>query len=236
VCRTITAVEDLLLAGADADLAPLRSALEASGVASAGVERAFQLEQAIRSSRAAIVVIAEGTCDPGQVSRLRRAFPDRRLVAWLPRAATARTAELLRQGFVEVLSPAMGRAELLARVENARARRSEGSTEPASLGPLTVDAPRGRAAWAGRDLRLTRREREVLHVLVEAAPHAVRREEVYRSVWGYAMARGDRTVDVNVTRLRAKVAAVTDGLVVATEPGVGYRLELAAGSVAVTGP
>jgi DNA-binding response OmpR family regulator len=41
------------------------------------------------------------------------------------------------------------------------------------------------------------------------------------------MARGDRSVDVNVTRLRAKLADVAERrLEITTQTGVGYRLEL----------
>ena len=224
-------MDHVLLAGPPAELAPLQSQLEGGAVL---VERAQELEQAIRSSRAAVVVVADSLCNAPLLRRIRHAHSDRMFVAWLPRTASARAAELLEQGYIEVLSPAMARPELSARLRNARERRPLGRHEPASLGPLAVDAAHGLASWAGADLGLTRRERAVLQALVEAAPGTVRREDLYRSVWGYAMARGDRTVDVNVTRLRAKLAAVTDELVVATEPGVGYRVELRQAAVPVT--
>ena len=55
------------------------------------------------------------------------------------------------------------------------------------------------------------------------------REILYKRVWGYAMARGDRSVDVNVKRLRGKLAKVAGtALEIKTQPGIGYRLELAA--------
>jgi DNA-binding response OmpR family regulator len=72
---------------------------------------------------------------------------------------------------------------------------------------------------------LTPRERDVLYVLARASGATLRREAIYRAVWGYAMARGDRSVDVNVKRLRDKLAAeVGAPLSIETEPGVGYRL------------
>lgn len=228
-------VKDVLLAGSTEELAPLRVALEQSPAAIREVERSVELEQAVRSSRTVLVVIADGFCDSRALTRLGRIYPDRLLVAWLSKPGSARSAELLEQGFVEVLSPAMSKAELTARLRNASERQPTASPEPASLGPLTVDAGQGVASWAESDLHLTRRERELLQALVEAAPQTVRREELYRSVWGYAMARGDRTVDVNVKRLRAKLAAVTDEVRIATEPGVGYRLELRTAPIAVTG-
>ena len=77
-----------------------------------------------------------------------------------------------------------------------------------------------------RPLSLTARETEVLQVLAAAHPRPVRREVVYRMVWGWAMPRGDRTVDVNVKRLRDKLR---------THPGVGYALELQGAAEVVTG-
>lgn len=228
-------MEEILLAGSSAELAAAQAALEPTAVRIRTIERAAELEQAIRSSRASLLVIVDGFADSRLLARLQRTYPDRLFVAWLPRAVSSRSAELLEQGFVEVLSPAMSAAELMARLRNASERQPTASREPASLGPLTVDARQGVASWAESDLRLTRRERQLLQALVEAAPQTVRREDLYRSVWGYAMARGDRTVDVNVKRLRAKLAALTDEVQIATEAGVGYRLELRTAPIAVTG-
>ena len=75
----------------------------------------------------------------------------------------------------------------------------------------------------------------MLQILAETAGRPVRREEIYRRVWGYAMARGDRTVDVNVRRLRAKLAQATaEELQIVTQPGIGYRLDLSLRDEAVT--
>ena len=50
------------------------------------------------------------------------------------------------------------------------------------------------------------------------------REEIYQSVWGYTMARGDRSVDVFVRKLRHKLEAISPGWTyVHTHFGVGYR-------------
>ncbi len=50
------------------------------------------------------------------------------------------------------------------------------------------------------------------------------REEIYQRVWGYAMARGDRSVDVFVRKLRQKLEkASPDWRYIHTHFGVGYR-------------
>ena len=76
----------------------------------------------------------------------------------------------------------------------------------------------------GRRIPLTAREQELLAVLTERRGHVVRREELYRRVWGGDLPPGDRCVDVYVRKLRAKLArALPDWRFIHTHVGLGYR-------------
>ena len=78
----------------------------------------------------------------------------------------------------------------------------------------------------GRRIPLTAREQALLAVLTERRGHVVRREELYRRVWGGDLPAGDRCVDVYVRKLRAKLAqALPDWRFIHTHVGFGYRLE-----------
>ncbi len=79
-------------------------------------------------------------------------------------------------------------------------------------------------AYAGESsLELTAREFEILHLLSQS-DRVLRREEIYERVWGYAMAHGDRSVDVFVRKLRQKLrAASPEWSYINTHFGVGYR-------------
>lgn len=179
-----------------------------------------EAELARRSGRVDAMVAFE------DAEELRRRIDDVPIAAWLRARSTGRAAELLELGVDEVVDAGMGRAELLARIA-VLAHRAPAPAGAVAFGPLRIDRDRGEATWHGRRLQLTPREREVLHVLAEARGATVRRETLYRAVWGYAMARGDRTVDVNVKRLRDKLAAAVGGpLAIETEPAIGYRLAL----------
>jgi DNA-binding response OmpR family regulator len=135
-------------------------------------------------------------------------------------------ADAYAAGADELMLPGMGVREPTARLYPL-ARRAPAGEAALTVGPLVVDRDRGEASWHGRRLHLTARERGVLHALASHHGSAVRREAIYRAVWGYAMTRGDRSVDVNVKRLRDKLAEqVGPPLAIETEPGVGYRLEL----------
>jgi DNA-binding winged helix-turn-helix (wHTH) protein len=65
-----------------------------------------------------------------------------------------------------------------------------------------------------------------MQVLAEASGRVIEREEIYQRVWGYAMAHGDRSVDVFVRKLRSKLQKLSPGWeYIHTHFGVGYRFE-----------
>jgi DNA-binding response OmpR family regulator len=92
------------------------------------------------------------------------------------------------------------------------------------VGEITI-RPDLYQAYAGESsLELTAREFEILHLLTQS-DRVLRREEIYERVWGYAMAHGDRSVDVFVRKLRQKLRhASPTWSYIHTHFGVGYRL------------
>ena len=223
-----------LVDASDAAVRRLLAALEERGSTVRTVTRPAEAEHAARLRRADAILVDPTVAGDEFLARLRRDHPAQILIAWLARSSSAAVADLLEVGADEVLEGAMGDRELVARAMAALARERKPVGQAVELGPLLLDAAHGEATWHGRDLLLTRREREVLEVLAEHAGRTVRRELLYRRVWGYAMARGERSVDVNVKRLRRKLAVIAgDELQIKTQPGVGYRLELVADRSAV---
>jgi DNA-binding winged helix-turn-helix (wHTH) protein len=62
--------------------------------------------------------------------------------------------------------------------------------------------------------------------LAEVPGQVVEREEIYQRVWGYAMAHGDRSVDVFIRKLRQKLHAQSaNWLYIHTHFGIGYRFD-----------
>jgi two-component system response regulator RegX3 len=54
----------------------------------------------------------------------------------------------------------------------------------------------------------------------------IEREEIYQKVWGYAMAHGDRSVDVFVRKLRQKLQRFSANFrYIHTHFGIGYRFD-----------
>ncbi len=119
-------------------------------------------------------------------------------------------------------------AEELICVIEAAVRRHRRNEMPefeavALVGEITV-RPDLYQAYAGEaSLELTAREFEILHLLSQS-DRVLRREEIYERVWGYAMAHGDRSVDVFVRKLRQKLrTASPQWSYIHTHFGVGYR-------------
>jgi DNA-binding response OmpR family regulator len=156
-------------------------------------------------------------------------------VGWLSSRSSPVVATLFAAGADEVLDATMGEEELTARLHQCLSRLVAVVAAAVDIGALHVDARQKVADWAGSSLRLTGREIEVLQVLAAAHPRPVRRHDLYRLVWGWAMPRGDRTVDVNVKRIRDKLARAAVDVEIRTESGLGYRLALEARRETVTG-
>jgi DNA-binding response OmpR family regulator len=117
--------------------------------------------------------------------------------------------------------------ELICIIEAAvrRHRRNEMPElqQSASVGEITVRPDLYQAYAGDQSLELTAREFEILHLLSQS-DRVLRREEIYERVWGYAMAHGDRSVDVFVRKLRQKLrSASREWNYIHTHFGVGYR-------------
>ena len=78
----------------------------------------------------------------------------------------------------------------------------------------------------GRALMLSVREFELLVALAKRTGATVTREELYGTVWGGELRARDRSVDVYVSKLRAKLEAIMpDRRFIHTHPGFGYRFQ-----------
>ena len=116
--------------------------------------------------------------------------------------------------------------ELAARL-NAILRRTANmpsAIAPVVAGPLTINPSRREATANGIVIDLTGTELTLLEVLARKVGTPVPKDEIYQKVLGRAMQRYDRAIDVHVSSIRHKLAAVL-GTSVAIESirGVGYQ-------------
>jgi DNA-binding response OmpR family regulator len=156
-------------------------------------------------------------------------MPGLGVVVCTSRSTVAQRVRGLRLGADDWVTKPCHPEEVLARVEAVVRRRKGAAVRdegPVSVGELEIRADQFQAFARGRSADLTRREFEVLELLAHAEGKVLQREEIYQQVWGYAMAHGDRSVDVFVRKLRQKLETVSPAWkYVHTHFGVGYRFD-----------
>jgi DNA-binding response OmpR family regulator len=162
------------------------------------------------------------------LGRICRERGDLRVVVCTGSSTVAQRVHALRLGVDDWLSKPCHPEELVARIEAITSHRSRAearSLEPINLGEVEIRPDQYQAFVSGLSLRLTRREYQLIELLSGAEGLALSREEIYEQLWGRAMARNDRSVDVFVHKLRRKLAESSPGWrYVHTHFGMGYRL------------
>jgi DNA-binding response OmpR family regulator len=168
-----------------------------------------------------------------------RELPGLGIVVCTERSTVAQRVRGLRMGADDWIGKPCHPEEVIARVEAVVRRRKHASapeeTSPVVAGELEIRADQFQAYAGGQTADLTRREFELLQLLAGSPGQVLQRDEIYQRVWGYAMAHGDRSVDVFVRKLRQKLETVSpQWFYIHTHFGIGYRFEPEAGDGAVT--
>jgi DNA-binding response OmpR family regulator len=171
-----------------------------------------------------------GTDGWDYLERVCAMLPDLGVVVCTGKSSVAQRVRGLRLGADDWVSKPCHPEEVIARVEAVVRRRRRGRIRtdvgPMIAGELEVRADQYQAFVSGQSLDLTRREFELLQLLAEAKGNVLERETIYQRVWGYAMAHGDRSVDVFVRKLRQKLEKGSPGWrYIHTHFGIGYRFD-----------
>ncbi len=130
----------------------------------------------------------------------------------------------LDAGADDYVAKPFGMMELMARVRSAL-RRAGSADEPApvyTLGDLTVDTVRHTVQVGGEEVTLTRKEFQLLSLLLERCDTVFTRDYLLNTIWGYDFDGSSRTVDVHVRTLRAKLGSA--GAYIQTVRGIGYKI------------
>lgn len=96
--------------------------------------------------------------------------------------------------------------------------------EPYSDEHLSMDFDQQIASLDSERMTLTRKEYDLLALLVQHAGEIIPREALLMRVWGYGSEIRTRTLDVHVRRLRKKLGGYADQYI-ETIFGIGYRFQ-----------
>jgi len=186
---------------------------------------------AIASMRLSALVVDLAVLGPPAwewLERLCGTLPELGIVVCTGPSTVAQRVRGLRLGADDWITKPCHPEEVIARVQGVarRRRRASGRTEvkPLLAGEVEIRTDRFQAFVGGHSLDLTRREFELIELLAAAEGRVLEREEIYSRLWGYAMVRGDRSVDVFVRKLRQKLEkASPQWRYIHTHFGIGYR-------------
>jgi len=75
----------------------------------------------------------------------------------------------------------------------------------------------------GEEISLTRKEFDILMLLLQNRNTILSREQIMKRVWSNEVVVLDRTIDVNITRMRKKLGVYGNNII--TRTGYGYGFE-----------
>lgn len=141
-------------------------------------------------------------------------------------AVTARGTELdrvlgLQAGADDYLVKPYGFRELMARMDAVMRRVQAPTAGPSVIthGPLRIDAAARHVSLDGRQVEVTRKEFDLLHLLAAQPGAVIPRKRIMQVVWGDVWSR--RTIDTHISSLRNKLG---DSEWIRTVRGVGFQL------------
>ena len=116
--------------------------------------------------------------------------------------------------------------EMLARVR-AIIRRIESkkliTVQKISYNQLVIDLLRKQVFLDGKEIQFTKKEFEILKLLMENKNRLFSRKELLKQIWSEEAFVLSRTIDVNITRIRGKIGIYGKNIV--TKLGLGYCFE-----------
>lgn len=112
--------------------------------------------------------------------------------------------------------------ELLLRIGALLRRSHISQSKRIELGYFVMDTDEYIAYFKGEEIALTKREFKILFKLLSYPKKTFTRQALMDEFWPYDSSSGTRTVDVYMTKLRAKLA-ICDEFEIQTVHGLGYR-------------
>ena len=110
---------------------------------------------------------------------------------------------------------------LVSRVKALLRRSTLSGSAEISMTWISVDREKYIVYKEGEELKLPRKEFELLSLLLSKPGKVFERNEILECVWGSEVIVGDRTIDVHIRKLREKLG----GEYLKTIKGVGYKYE-----------
>jgi len=207
----------------------LKPALEANNYEMIGAATVAEAVKHIAADAPDIVLLDLGLPDGDgkDVIRRVREWSDVPIVVLSARDREIEKIESLDLGADDYVNKPFNVGELMARMRTALRHRMQRKAETPILrvGDVEVDAVRRRVLRAGKELKLTPKEFDLLSFLARNAGRVVTHKQILAAVWGVAHTEDTQYLRVYIGQLRQKIEGqVTEPRIILTEPGIGYRI------------
>lgn len=130
-------------------------------------------------------------------------------------------------GADDYISKPFSLREVIARTKAVLRRtatiEAEKAPEQLSYQTLVIDITKKKVSINGTEVSLTKKEFEILFLLLQNKGRVFSREDILSRIWSDEVYVLDRTIDVNITRLRKKIGVY--GKCIVTRLGYGYCFE-----------
>ena len=210
-----------------ATVASLKAALAESGARVSAASDPQTAAELLYEEQPHFVVLAglESARDIAHWCHEIRREPAGRTPSLLLIAPSEQLAELdFAWGVDDYLSAPWEPAGLTARLRIMQWRREKVDAAGAvQVGQVVINLRTYEVSVRGRAVALTLKEYELLSFLARNQRQVCTRESILDTVWGSDYFGGERTVDVHIRRLRAKIPEISGQL--QTVRNVGYRLQ-----------
>ncbi|MBZ5535724.1 MAG: response regulator transcription factor [Acidobacteriia bacterium] len=162
-----------------------------------------------------------------EVCRRLREFSEVPIIVLSARGSEKDKVSALDLGADDYVTKPFSMEELLARLRAVLRRVSSSTPGSATwtVGDITLNTDERRVTVAGREVKLTPKEFEVLKYLVSNAGKVVTHRALLQAVWGWESSDQTEYLRVFINQLRRKIEpAPQKPRYILTEPWVGYRL------------
>jgi len=137
------------------------------------------------------------------------------------------TTELLRSGADDYIAKPFDNNELLARIEVQLRRSAPQKPEAAQLRhkDIALDMDSFDAFIEGKRAGLSKREFEILRLMMSHPSKVFTKNNLYESVWGGEFWGDDNTINVHISKLRGKLHAISPNTeYIQTVWGIGFKM------------
>ena len=160
------------------------------------------------------------------VRELRRAGSELPVMMLTAKTSTADKVEGLDCGADDYRTKPFEAPELLARVRALTRRKGEMAIDTLTFGDLTLDLSSHDLACGEQSVHLSKREFDVLQMLMKGTNRIVSKQDLLTRVWGTDADASENSVEAYVSFLRKKIRHLKSKVEITTLRMLGYRLEV----------